>query len=301
MKRRRELWLAILLGAILPGLLLHFFEAPKRTRVDTYSVTVLTEDGVVQMDVEKYLVGVLLKEMPGDFEDEALKAQAVAARTFALYRKENGSKHKNADICTSATCCQGYLDPLNYISNGGAASTVLKMYKAVSASKGQALYYGGDLIEATYFSSSGGRTEDARAVWGVAVPYLQSVESIERDAHYTCEINKDRFCEALGLTKGEVYIENPTYTSGGGIAEVSINGKTFTGMQLRQCLGLRSTCVSFYVGKESVGIITNGYGHRVGLSQYGADAMATGGSNYLEILTHYYTGVTVQNYTSNKN
>ncbi len=301
MKGKKEILLAILLGAILPGMLLRLVGTQKQKGVDSLSVTVLMGDVTERMDVEDYLVGVLLAEMPGNFEEEALKAQAVAARTFALYSKENGSKHQEADICISATCCQGYISPEDYILSGGDSAIAFKMREAVLATKGQVLIYENELIEATYFSSSGGRTEDAQAVWGVAVPYLQSVESEERDVSYTDQMKKDDFCMALSLPKGEVYIEAPVYTKGGGIAEVSINGKRFTGLQLRQNLGLRSTRISFYVGKENVQIVTNGHGHRVGMSQYGADAMAAGGSDYRQILTHYYSGITIQRYNPDEN
>lgn len=301
MKSGKEVLLAITLGVLLPGLLLRLHVPQQKYGMNPTSVAVITENGPELMDIEEYLVGVLLKEMPDNFEKEALKAQAVAARTFTLYNKENNVKHLNGDVCTSAACCQAYIRPEDYISGGGEESTVFKMYEAVMATKGQVLYYEDALIEATYFSSAGGRTEDAQAVWGTDVPYLQSVESDEEDRTHTHEIKKEVFCTALGLPKSEVYIEAPKYTKGEGIAEITINGKRFTGMQLRQKLGLRSTQISFYVGKDTIQIITKGYGHRVGLSQYGADAMALQGFDYKQILTHYYTDVTIAPYTWDKN
>jgi stage II sporulation protein D len=269
--------------------------------VDATTIMVLTGDDARRMDVEEYLVGVLLGELPGNFEDETLKAQAVAARTFALYNKEKGWRHPNGDVCMSASCCQAYISPESYILNGGELATVLRMYEAASATEGQVLLYENSLIEATYFSSSGGRTEDAQAVWGVFVPYLQSVESEEENVSHTTQISKVDFCQALGLPVGEVYIETSSYTNGGGVDSVCINGEWFSGMQLRQKLGLRSTQISFYIEKESVRIVTRGYGHRVGMSQYGADAMAAGGSNYKEILQHYYRGVTIGDWPSDNN
>ena len=301
MKKSRDALLAILLGVILPVSLLHFPRTQKKAIVNFSTAAVLTEDGVIEMDIEKYLVGVLLCEMPADFEAEALKAQAVAARTFVLYRMENNSKHLDADICVSATCCQGYIDPESYISNGGDTAAVLKMYDAVADTKDEVLLYDGEFIEATYFSSSGGRTEDAQAVWGVEVPYLISVHSAEADDPYIRQMSKEMFCEALGMPGSDVYIDAPTYTKGGGIAEIKINGKIFTGVQLRKYLGLRSTEIFFSVENEFVNIVTKGYGHRVGMSQHGADAMAECGSDYIEILTHYYNGVTIQPYVSNNN
>ena len=301
MKFKKELILAILLGAIFPVWALRFTKTQRNLPADSFDIIVLTEGGTISMNMQEYLTGVLLCEMPSDFEVEALKAQAVAARTFVLYRKENGSKHPDADICTSASCCQGYLTPESYILAGGNTMTVLRMHDAVCATGEEVLLYDGSIIEATYFSSSGGRTEDAQAVWGSAVPYLKSVNSDEQDTTYTSEMDKRDFCTALGLQAGEVHIDEPKYTQGGGIAEVNINGEDFTGLELRRRLRLRSTQISFYVGKEKVQIVTNGYGHRVGMSQYGADAMAVAGNDYRQILTHYYSGVTIGDWKSYNN
>lgn len=301
MKNGKNIILAVILSVVVPGLFLRISQPTEDAKAEATIITVLTGDTAQQMDIEEYLVGVLLGEMPENFEDETLKAQAVAARTFTLYNKGKGWRHQNGDICTSATCCQAYISPENYISSGGEPATVLRMAKAVKATKSQVLLYENSLIEATYFSSSGGRTEDAQAVWGVFVPYLQSVESGEEDMSYTTEISKEDFCMALGLTTGDVRIEAPIYTNGGGIDKVCINGEWFSGMQLRQKLGLRSTQISFYAGNGSVKIVTKGYGHRVGMSQYGADAMAAGGCDYKEILLHYYSGVTIGYWTSDNN
>ena len=301
MQRKKDGLLAILLGIILPALLLHFSRTQEVTVEKNTKAIVLTENGVIEIGIDEYLLGVLLYEMPANFHMEALKAQAVAARTFVLYGKQTGNKHSDADVCTSAACCQGYIDPVHYISNGGDPATVNKMYSAIEETKGEVLLYDEKLIEATYFSSSGGRTEDALTVWGVEVPYLISVDSAEADDPYIRQMSKEMFCKALGIPNGEINISAPTYTQGGGIAEVVINGKIFTGVQLRKYLGLRSTQLSVTVENESVKMVTKGYGHRVGMSQHGANTMAEGGSDYTEILTHYYNGVTIRPYISNNN
>ena len=301
MKRQRHILLAIFLGLVLPTMLLRCNNSERESAPRGITIAVLAENEVIKMDLETYLTGVLLCEMPADFEEEALKAQAVAARTFVLYQMENGSKHADADVCTLANCCQGYKDPEVYVANGGAAADALKIYGAINATEGEVLVFDGKLIEATYFSSSGGKTEDAEAVWGKEVPYLVSVESEEPDSTYVYEIGKEDFCDALGLSNSEIQIELITYTPGGGVAQIRINGKTFTGSQLRTSLGLRSTQMQLNVGEDLVEIVTNGYGHRVGMSQYGADAMACGGSDYRQILMHYYTGVSVLQYTMNNN
>ena len=300
MKSRVEILAAIILGVILPILLMGNFQRKEIAVEESLSVDVIIEGEVVQLDMETYLTGVLLGEMPGGFHSEALKAQAVAARTFTLYNVTKG-KHKDGTVCTSSTCCQAYISPEDYISHGGNNATVEKMFDAVMETKGEVLIYNGNLIEATFFSSSGGITEDAQAVWGTYVPYLQSVQSGEGDMPFKVEMTKEKFCTSLGLPNGEVYISTPVYTKGDGIAEIIINGKKFTGMELRKALGLRSTRISFYVGKDTIQIVTNGYGHRVGLSQYGADAMANEGYDYKQILMHYYSGVSIQAYNRDKN
>lgn len=301
MKGKKEIILAIVLGAILPCLFIRTEKAPIQHNPKPLSIAVLSGESVIQMELEEYLTGVLLGEMPSNFEMEALKAQAVAARTYTLYNMKSGVKHQTVDVCTSAGCCQAYINPDSYLSSGGSIDVLLKMRQAAQETAGQALYYGDNLINATYFSSSGGRTENAQEVWGVSVPYLQSVECADIEASYTKNMAKSEFCKALGLSAKEIYIEAPTYTEGGGIEKVSINGKTFTGVQLRNSLGLRSTQISFYVGKDKVQIITKGYGHRVGMSQYGANTMAAGGDDYREILSHFYSGITIRPYVEDEN
>ena len=296
MKHSREILVSILLGMVLPMLLLRTIRSDiKQTEV--IYVKVLTEDGVHEMDVEEYLVGVLLREMPGCFEFEALRAQAVAARTFTLFNKEKGAKHEEADVCVISNCCQGYMSPKGFIDNGGAAAVLVKMYGAVKSTSSEVLYYENSLIEATYFSSSGGRTEDAKAVWGADIPYLQSVASEESNSSSKSVFTITEFCVALGLPVSDVSIGEPVYTNGFGIAEIDINGTVFTGIQLRRYLNLRSTVIAFDVDEEKVGVITCGYGHRVGMSQYGADAMAKRGRDYKQILKHYYSGVEIGIYT----
>lgn len=269
-------------------------------------LTVLTDSGsVAQMELETYLVGVVLREMPADFEEEALKAQAVVARTYTLRRCERGSKHDPADICTDSSCCQGYRDAKSYLSAGGTQAAVDKVSKAVQDTKDLVLTYGGELIEATYFSCSGGQTEDAKAVWGSDVPYLQSIESPgeERAAHYTDTVtfSKEKFLDLLDckVPLGTASWIGPiTYTAGGGVDTIRICNTTYTGTDLRQRLDLRSTAFVVTVLGNTVTVTTKGFGHRVGMSQYGADAMAVQGSSFSEILTHYYQGVTLEQYKS---
>ncbi len=250
-----------------------------------------------EMELESYLVGVVLGEMPASFEPEALKAQAVVARTYTMRAANGKSKHEGAAVCTDSNCCQSYTPAESYLARGGAREGIEKITNAVMQTAGQVLTYEGELIEATYFSCSGGQTEDAVAVWGADVPYLQSVASPgeEHAAHHTdtVQFELDEFLAALSLASDKPpkeWFSELTRTEGGGVASVRICGKLFRGTELRKLLGLRSTAFSVEAGDESITITTRGFGHRVGMSQYGADAMAASGSTYEQILSHYYSG-----------
>lgn len=261
--------------------------------VEQTDIAVLHNGEVIEMPLEEYVLCVTLAEVPGSFEVEALKAQAVVARTFTCKRMDQ-PKHENCPVCTDSGCCQAYISVDSYLNKGGTRETVEKVKNAVDATAGQVLMYQGSYIEATYFSCSGGRTEDALAVWGNDVPYLQSVESPgeEMATHYTDTVvfSKREFLSRLGLSSDAVRIENISYTDGGGVASVTVCGKTFSGTKIRSLLELRSTAFAITPLGDNVTVTTKGFGHRVGLSQYGAEAMAVQGKTYVEILSHYYQG-----------
>ncbi len=256
------------------------------------------------MELETYILGVLLAEMPVTFEVEALKAQAVAARTYTLRCVSNPRVH-GGGVCTKSSCCQGYVSPEKYIIRGGKYENLEKMRKAVEATKGLVMTYKGQLILSTYFSCSGGRTETAMEVWGQNHPYLQSVPSPgEEYAEVYSDIKRittAEFAAALGLElEGEpsAWFKNISYTTGGGILKMTIGDKNFKGTELRAALGLPSAAISFSINGDVITIKTLGYGHRIGMSQFGADAMARKGKTYTEILLHYYTGVKLEQYVA---
>ena len=264
------------------------------------TVPILAGDGIVQMELDTYLTGVVLGEMPASFEVEALKAQAVVARTYTMRAYHRGGRHDGAAVCTDPACCQSYISPTDYLAAGGTQESVDRISAAVRATSGQVLTYEGQLIEATYFSCSGGVTEDAAAVWGAEYPYLKSVSSPgeENAAHYsdTVTFSAAEFEAALGRDLSGTpasWFGLTTYTTGGGVASMEIGGKSYQGTQLRSLLGLRSTAFMVSADLNSVTITTRGFGHRVGMSQYGADAMAVLGSSYAEILAHYYQGTSL--------
>lgn len=308
----RPLWKDILaavwLGMILPGIVLNAFVLKERYR-QTPQVLVqaaVTEPkinrvislrdpygGKMDIDLETYLTGVLLAEMPADFHEEALKAQAVAARTYTWKAFTTGGKHGDGSVCMDPSCCQAYLTEEAYLSRGGSGEALEKVRQAVAATSGFVLAYEGELIEATYFSSAGGSTEAAVAVWGAEFPYLQAVSSPEAVHMDTVCYTVSEFQKLLGRELPETpaqWFGAINYTEGGGVADLEICGESYTGVQLRSLLGLRSTAFQIQVEDQTITITTRGYGHRVGMSQYGANTMAEQGSHYQNILQHYYPG-----------
>lgn len=252
-------------------------------------VTVSVEGTERRMALSEYLCGVLMGEMPGSFPLEALKAQAVAARTYTLQRLEAGGA-----LSDDPAECQAFCDPDQAGTKYGeqADAVMEKLRRAVEETDGQVMIYDGTLITATYFSCSGGRTESAQAVWGSSVPYLLSVDSPgEEDAdsfESRMELTRSELMERLEIPDTE--IREITYTEGGGVETMTIGGRSFSGVELRQRLGLRSTNFQIDISGDTVTVDVKGFGHRVGMSQYGAKAMAERGQSYREILAWYYTG-----------
>lgn len=314
-----EIIFAVFLAIILPSLMITLIPVNKSAEEDSETITetmrettqteklmvsVLMDDGAVEtMELDQYVLGVVLREMPAEFEKEALKAQAVVARTYALRRMNSESKHDEADICSSPACCQGYCDPVDFLDAGESEQVLSKVSTAVQETEGQVLCYQGELIEATYFSCSGGITEDAMAVWGADIPYLRSVVSPgeEGATHFTDKVTftSQEFNEKLGgkfTGFPESWVESVTYTQGGGVDQIQICGERYQGTQLRNLLSLRSTAFAIHIVADTVTITTKGFGHRVGMSQYGAEAMAVQGFSYEEILSHYYSGTVLNSY-----
>lgn len=324
-KLEKDFLLAWLLGMVLPAAILFTMVGLDRQNSDRsqdpteptelreleipvfpscVSIPILSEDGkVADMELEAYLCGVVMAEMPVDFELEALKAQCVVARTYALRRLEAGTKHPGGAVCTDPACCQGYLSVYEFIERGGSQSGITKVSRAVAETAGEVLLYEGKLIDATYFSCSGGVTEDAVAVWGNDVPYLKSTSSPgEENAAYfndSASFTPDEVEVALGVGltgKPDRWFEPLTYTEGGGVEKISVCGELFTGVEIRKLLSLRSTNFSVSASAEEIVFYTKGYGHRVGMSQYGAEAMAVAGGTYDQILSHYYHGIIISDY-----
>lgn len=313
----KELAMAAFMALILPGLLACLFldyekkepsgpVLPDETQTQAaeekapvHLTMYLRRDGnePEPMDMDEYLTGVLLAEMPASFEDAAKQAQAVVARTFAQKAAVTGGKHGDGSVCAESACCQAYIAPESYIAQGGTWEAADSARQAVAATSGYVLTYEGTLIEATYFSCSGGSTEDAVAVWGTDFPYLRATDSPgeENAAHYTDTVRftgtefQEKLGESLSGTPAS-WLGAVTYTAGGGVASMKIGGESYPGTRLRSLLGLRSTAFTMAAQGDIITVTTRGFGHRVGMSQYGADAMAMQGSGFREILAHYYQG-----------
>ena len=264
---------------------------------------------VVEMTMADYLWSVVAAEMPASFEPEALKAQAVTARTYTVWKMSAGeANHPEADVCSDINCCQAWISreaaEANWGTNG--AEYTEKIRAAVAETDGEIVTYDGAPIQAVFFSSAAGRTEDAVAVWGNAVPYLVGVDSPEGEAdvpnyHTTVALPAEEFRTVflaqypVADLSGEPsdWFGKRTLTASGAVASIEIGGITLKGTQVRTLFGLRSAHFSVEPGEDSVTFQVTGYGHGVGMSQYGAQTLARQGRNYREILNWYYTGVEI--------
>ena len=278
--------------------------------VTSPDIAVFSEGEVLIMPLNEYLIGVVGGEMPASFPLEALKAQAVAARTYTVRRMAcyggEGCGKEGADICTDSTCCQAYTAPEQLKANWGqnARRYMDKLTEAVYSTEGEVILYNGSPIEALYHSSAGGRTEDAQNVFSSALPYLVSVSSPGEEGskyHGEEEYSPKEFAAAVNKKWPSAKLDRKKLSSqvkilsryqSGQVEKLKLNKVTVSGKELRKLLGLNSANFTIDIS-DTVLIRTTGYGHGVGMSQYGARAMALSGADYREILTHYYTGVEV--------
>lgn len=256
------------------------------------TISLKRASGIVTMSLEDYIIGVVGAEMPASFSKEALKSQAVAARTYALSRIELG------ETLTDTNSHQVYKDAyqLKKVWGKDFSTYYKKIKSAVTETQGQVLFYNGTYIDAVYHSTSNGRTENATAVWKNETPYLVSV-----DSHWdtsassylrTVSISTDKILSTFGVIEGGD-IEILERNESGRIASIKVGDQTLTGVEFRNLLGLRSADFDITFQNGSYIITTRGFGHGVGMSQYGANGMAKEGYSYKQILSHYYPGTTL--------
>jgi len=280
---------------------------PPKTEVDPYIIAVWNHrtEELVYMPLGEYLLGVVAAEMPAQFNIEALKAQAMVARTYTMakLRKQGGggcSRHPQADICTDHTHCQAWVskdDALAKWTFFRQDAYWNKIVKAVSETQGQVVTYQGKLIDAVYHSTCGGSTENSEDVWSNKFSYLRAV-ACEYCAHSprmseTITLTLAEVAEKLGEQPANLSLEVLERTASGRIIQINVGSKTLRGLDFRSKLGLRSSKVTWLREAERYSFTTTGYGHAVGLCQYGADGMGAEGFSAEEILEHYYTDIQV--------
>ncbi len=268
----------------------------------TVSVFNHLENTTYNMNMDDYLVGVVAAEMPAAFEVEALKAQAVAARTYTMY-KSSQNDH-DADICTDFAHCQAYLSENEMRTNWGADYDfyLSKIKDAVYSTKGEFLTYNNEPIMAVFHSMGGGHTQNSGDVWSSQLPYLVSVpspgeeEATNYETTLTLTFEEFRSIVTKEYPKAKINsfldVSQPTLTESGHVKSILIGAVSIPGSAIRTMFNLRSTRFTLTFLDGNVTFNVTGYGHGVGMSQYGANAMAKEGKTYKDILSHYYQGVT---------
>lgn len=268
-------------------------------------VSLICGDEIRLLALDDYLTGVVAAEMPASFRPEALKAQAVAARTYCMYRMKTEPAHENGALCSNPGCCKAYMDneALRKKWGGDYEKNIELMKQAVEQTDGICVLYDAQPILAAFHSSSCGSTESSENVWSGALPYLKSVESTENSAvvpnYYSQAIfSLEEFARlaqaqypSVALEgEAENWLSGAEYSQSGRLKSVLLGSLRISGTQLRTMLSLRSAAMTWEITPEGILFLVTGYGHGVGMSQYGANEMAKNGADYTEILAHYYTG-----------
>lgn len=265
---------------------------------------------VEELKMDEYLYGVVSAEMPASYDKEALKAQAIVARTYTIYQIKNSpDKHVGAGICDSYACCQAWIskeDRLNKWEESERESNWQKIVSAVDETSGKIVTYGGLPINAFFHSNSGGVTESSVNMWGgIDYPYLKSVQTSGEDGYSQYSSNVTITNEELLNKIKEKYsnididfsnsesIKIIDYTESGRVRTIRFGNVEMAGTEARTLFGLKSTNFEIARTDSDITFSVIGYGHGVGMSQTGADSMAKSGSNFEEIIKHFYTGVEI--------
>ena len=258
-------------------------------------VNLYKDNQLLTLDFNDYLIGVVGQEMPASFNVEAIKAQAVAARTFALNNLENS-------VIVINDSAQHYIDNEEMKKKWGDKYEEYfnKIKNAVLDTNNEVIKYNNKLIKSYYYAISNGKTEDSVAVFNEELPYLKVVDStFDKDVN-NFEVKKtityEEFCTQLNINPCEVKIDNEIRDESNRVLKLNINNKEYLGVDLRKLLNLRSTDFYINLSEENIEIITKGYGHGVGMSQYGANYLANNGYKYNDILKYYYKDVEITNY-----
>lgn len=261
------------------------------TDTETIQVSVVRKENVIKVALEDYLVGVVGSEMPAHFELEALKAQSVAARTFVVNRNYQVDDTVASQAYHSA-------EELQTLWGSSYEQRILRIKEAIAATEGEIMTFNGKVISALYFSTSNGKTANSEEYYTSALPYLRSVESpwdleLNPKATSTVFFTFTQLQNMLGIKEAIQSISVVSRFEDQRVSQVKINGKKYTGREVRELLNLRSSDFSVKKTKKGFEFVTTGYGHGVGMSQYGAQGMALEGKSYKEILRHFYQNVEI--------
>lgn len=265
---------------------------------------------VEELKIDEYLYGVVSSEMPASFELEALKAQAVVARTYTIYQSSNNAgKHENADMCDDFNCCQAWISKEERMAKWApeeAENYWNKIVQAVDSTQGKVVAYNGQVINAFFHANSGGITESSLNIWGgIDYPYLKSVETVGEEGYtqYASEVilsHQDLLSKIQAVHKDceidfsqQECIKIIDYTTSGRVKTIKFGNKEIAGTEARTLLGLKSTNFTFSIEGQNITFTVTGYGHGVGMSQTGADSLAKSGSKYEAIIKHFYTNVEI--------
>lgn len=248
-----------------------------------------------QIPLEEYLVNVVGAEVPALFDMEALKSQAVASRTFALYQENTRGYVTTTDQAYNS------LEELQQKWQDNYYTYLKRITDAVNMTKNQVITYNKKLIKSYFYAMSNGYTTTSLSVFNETLPYLNTImptSDNETNTKFkvTKKVSKDEFCKTLNIACTVLTINNIITDYSNRIETISINKKTYTGIEIRKKFNLRSTDFTITVENNDIIFTTKGYGHGVGMSQYGANTMAKEGSNYKDILEYYYQGVTIEEY-----
>ena len=268
----------------------NFIMQKKQQNVDKYQINVETTEDLLTIDIEEYIVGVVAGEMPALFHEEALKAQAIASRTYLINHLQTNKTISNT------TDDQVYLtkEEMQLKWGNDYNEYYNKIKKAVTATKDLIMYYNNEPIKAYYFSTSNGYTASSISVFNEQSDYLTSVKSpFDQDNSNTIEISKQDFCNKLDISCNKISITNIIKDNSNRVSKITINNKEYKGTKIRKLLSLRSTDFTFNIKENNIEITTKGYGHGVGMSQYGANNMAKQGYTYKEILKYYYKDIKI--------
>ncbi len=272
-----------------------FSETEKEGKEKTIKLYRTKEKETVKLTMTEYLIGIVSAEISPLYEEEAIKAQIIAAHTYALYKEESGEV-----LTDDFTRHQGYISPAEAKEKWGNKYELYtkKITNCVNEVKDIIITYDGEIILPAFFALCSGKTENSGDIWTENLPYLVSVSSegdkLSPDLISKKTVSRQEFEAFTETTLSEIPVFSVECTEAGAVKKLTVDGKTFDGDKVQEAFSLRSNNFSLTYAEDKFTFTVSGYGHGVGMSQYGADFMARQGADYEEILKHYYTGIKLE-------